>query len=325
MKRVEAAAVLIIAIIFAPAATPAEPQLFRVGLLTTGPDPTDQSPFASGLKQGFARHGLVLGQNLTFERRAANGQLDRLPELLSELIAAKVELIVTSGYPAAHIAKEGTRLPVVMAREGDPVEDGLVASFARPGGHVTGLSDLAAKLSAKRLALLKEAIPTLHRVAILWNANDLGMSLRRKAAKAEAKRLGLEVQSLGLRAPGDFERAFTAMVKSPPDALLMVSDVLTDLNGKRVVEFAMQHKLPGVFEYDSLVQQGGLMSYGPDQIEMFDRAADLAWQILGGADPANLPLETPTKFVMAINLKTAGIIGLSIPPSLLARADTVVE
>ncbi len=214
------------------------PQVYRVGLLSVGADPTDQSPFGAGLIRGFARHGFVLGKNLEFERRAAHGQLDRLPQLVDELVASKVAVIVTMGYPAALAAKQHTTLPVVAVQAGDPVEDGLVASFARPGGHVTGISEIAAELSAKRLALLKEAVPSVHRVAMLWNAEDLGMSLRYKAAEAQARSLGIEVESLGVRAPDDFDAAFAAMMRRPPDAILMVSDVLTTLNRKRVIDFA---------------------------------------------------------------------------------------
>jgi putative tryptophan/tyrosine transport system substrate-binding protein len=327
MKPIAVAALLALALILGPALAPAQPPpgMVRVGLLSTGPDPTDRSPFVVGLRQGLGRHGLVLGQNLAFEERAAHGHLDRLPQLVDELAAAKVAVIVTAGYPAALAAKQRTTLPVVVVGAGDPVQDGLVDSLAQPGGHVTGLSEIAAELSAKRLSLLKAAVPSVHSVAMLWNADDLGMSLRYKAAEAEAKRLGLDVRSLGVRAPNDFDQAFAAMAKTPPDAILMVSDVLTTLNRKRVIDFAAQHKLPAVFEYDFLVRDGGLMSYGPDQTEMFDRAADLAAKIVNGADPAQLPLETPSKFVLAINLRTAETIGLTIPPSLLARADTVIE
>jgi putative tryptophan/tyrosine transport system substrate-binding protein len=211
----------------AQAGDQASSEAHRIGLLATGTDPTDQSPFGAGLIRGFARHGLVLGKNLDFERRAAHGDLDRLPQLVHELVASKVALIVTQGFPAAVAAKDHSTLPVVVVGAGDPVEDGLVKSFADPGGHVTGLSEIAAELSAKRLSLLKTAVPSVRRVAMLWDADDLGMSLRYKAAEAEAKRLELDVESLGVRAPNGFNEAFAAMVKKPPDAILMVTDVLT--------------------------------------------------------------------------------------------------
>jgi putative ABC transport system substrate-binding protein len=300
-------------------------QVARIGLLSVGADPTDQTPFGAGLIRGLARQGFILGKNLAFERRAAHGQLETLPQLVDQLAKSKVAVIVTGGYPAALAAKQHSTLPVVAVQAGDPVADGLVASFARPGGHVTGLSEVAAELSAKRLALLKEAVPGVHRVAMLWNAEDLGMSLRYKAAEAQARNLGIDVESLGVRAPNDFETAFTAMMRRPPDAILMVSDVLTTLNRKRVIGFAAEHKLPAIYEYDFLVREGGLMSYGPDVSEMYNRAAGLAARILKGADPAQLPLEEPSRFVLAINLGTAKAIGLSLRPALLARADEVIE
>ena len=316
-------------LIFTAAAKPAETdtpqQIYRVGLLATGADGSDQSPFGAGLIRGFARHGFVLGQNLAFERRAAHGRLDSLPNLVDELVASKVAIVIASGYPASLAAKQHTSLPVVVVRAGDPVEDGLVTSFTRPGGHVTGLSEIAVELSAKRLSLLKTAVPSVRRVAMLWNEEDLGMSLRYKAAEAQAHGLGLDVESLGVHAPEGFDEAFARMIQKPPDAILMVSDVLTTLNRKRVIDFAAEHKIPAVFEYDSLVREGGLMSYGPDVTEMFDRAAELAVRILKGTDPGQLPLETPSRFVLAINLQTAKKIDLAIPPSLLARADDVVE
>ena len=317
--------VLVVASRSALATAQAAPEIYRVGLLLTGGEATDQSAFAAGLIHGFARRGFDLGQNLAFERRAAHGHLDRLPQLVDELVASRIAVIVTLGYPAALAAKEHTTLPVVVVRAGDPVADGLVANFVHPGGHVTGLSEVAAELSTKRLALLKEAVPRVHRVAMLWNAEDLGMSLRYKAAEIEARSLGIEVQSYGVRAPDDFDTAFASMMHHPPDAILMVTDVLTTLNRKRVFDFAAEHKLPTIYEYDFLVREGGLMSYGPDLSEMFDRASGLAVRILKGANPAELPLETPSRFVLAINLETAKKIGLTIPPSLLARADDVIE
>jgi putative tryptophan/tyrosine transport system substrate-binding protein len=327
MKLPALLAVLVLAFVGGAAAGVAQspPQIYRIGMLSVGADPTDQSPFGAGLIRGFARHGLVLGQNLAFERRAAHGQLDRLPQLVDELVASKVAVIVTIGYPAALAAKDHSSLPIVVVQAGDPVEDGLVKSFAHPGGHVTGLSEIAAELSAKCLSLLKTALPSVHRVAMLWNAEDLGMSLRYKAAEAEAQRLGLEVESLGVTAPNGFDAAFATMMDRPPDAILMVSDILTSLNRKRVIDFAAARKLPAIFEYDFLVREGGLMSYGPDVSEMYDRAAELAVRILKGANPAELPLETPSRFVLAINLETAKKIGLTIPPSLLVQADDVIE
>ncbi len=330
MKRIGLVGWLVLAAaglagVAAGAAAQTSAATYRVGLLSVGADPTDRSPFGAGLIRGFARQGFTLDRNLAFERRAAHGRLDRLPQLVDELVASKAAIIVTSGYPAALAAKQHANLPIVAVQAGDPVEDGLAASFARPGGHLTGLSEVAVELSAKRLALLKEAVPVIHRVAMLWNEEDLGMSLRYKAAEARARGLGIEVESLGVHAPEGFDGAFAEMMRQPPDAILMVSNVLTTLNRKRVFDFAAEHKLPAIYEYDFLVHEGGLMSYGPDVSEMYDRAAGLAVRILKGADPAALPLEEPTRFVLAINLRTAKTIGLTIPASLLARADDVIE
>jgi putative ABC transport system substrate-binding protein len=187
------------------------------------------------------------------------------------------------------------------------------------------MTEVATELSAKRLELLKETVPGLNRVAMLWNAADLGMTLRYQAAAAATQALAITVQPLGVREPEDFESAFAAMEREPPDAILMVSDALTTLNRMRVIEFAAAHRLPTIFEREDFVRDGGLMSYGPDQGEIFERAASLIDRIFKGAKPAELPLEQPTRFRFVINLKTAAALGLTIPPTLLARADEVIE
>lgn len=297
----------------------------RVGLLGSGPPFGDKSPVVVGLSAGFKKRGWTLGHDLVFEGRAARGDEKRLPGLAGELAASGVELIVTMGYPAALAAKEHTTIPVVMMNSGDPVATGLVKSLAHPGGHVTGISEIASELSAKRLELLTETVPNVRKVAMLWNADNLGMTLRYRAAKAAAQQLRIAVQSLGVREPDDFASAFAAMTRDPPDAILMVTDALTILNHKRVFDFAAAHRLPAIYEFDFLVRDGGLMSYGPDQGETYDRAADLADRILKGAAPADLPLEEPTRFVFAVNLKTAKALALTIPQAILARADEVVE
>ncbi len=297
----------------------------RVGLLGPGPPFTDTNPFVIGLSRGFAKRGYAVGTNLVFESRAAQGKVNLLPQFVGELMASHVELLITFSYPAALAAKEHSSVPVVVAYSGDPVATHLAASLARPGGNVTGVSEIATELSAKRLQLMKEAVPSLRKIAMLWNADDLGMTLRYGAADAAAKQLGVTVQALGVREPDDFNNAFTAMDKDPPDGLLMVTDVLTLLNRKRVFEYAAAHKLPAMFEADNLVREGGLMSYGPDGGEVLDHAAGLADRILKGAKPADLPLEEPTRFVFAINMKTAAALGLTIPPAILARADDLIE
>jgi putative tryptophan/tyrosine transport system substrate-binding protein len=246
-----------------------------------------------------------------------------LPALVDDLVASRVEALITIGYPAALAAKQGTTLPVVAINAGDPVRTGLVASLARPGGHLTGISDVSADLTPKRLELLKELVPTLRRVAMLWNATDLGMTLRYQASEAGAQALGLTIQPLGVREPDDFEQAFAAMQRERPDAILMVTDTLTLLNRKRVFEFAAAQQLPAIYEFDALVRDGGLMSYGPDQEESFSRVAALVARILTGAKPADLPFEQPTRFRLVLNLKTAQALGLPIPPTILVQADEV--
>ena len=296
----------------------------RVGLVGVGaPDAGILSP---GMAKNFARRGYVEGQNVVFERRAAQGKIDRLPGFIDELVAKRVDVIITQSYPAAAAAKDRAgKIPVVVVSSGDPVATGLAASLAHPGGNITGVSEIAAELSAKRLAILKEAVPSVRAVAVLWNADDFGMTLRYQAAEVEARRVGMLIVPLGVHAPDDFDTAFSEMIKKPPDAILMVTDVLTILNRKRVIDFAAEHRLPAIYEYANLVHDGGLMSYGPDQSTVFDRAAGLADRILKGAKPADLPLELPSRFELAINLKTAKALGLTIPESIVVRADDVIE
>ena len=299
-------------------------KVYRVGLVSVATP--DTGILGPGMVHDFAQRGYVDGQTIVFERRAAQGKLDRLPGFIDELVARHVDVIITQGYPAAIAAKERAgNTPIVVTLSGDPVATGLAASLAHPGGNITGVSEIAAELSAKRLALLKEAVPSVHTVAVLWNADDLGMTLRYQAAEIEAKRAGMMIVPLGVHAPDDFDTAFTEMTKKPPDAILMVTDVLTVLNRKRVIDFAAEHRLPAIYEYAYLVHDGGLMAYGPDLDAIFDRAAGLADRILKGARPADLPLELPTRFQFAVNLKTAKAIGLTIPEAILLQADDVVE
>jgi putative ABC transport system substrate-binding protein len=300
-------------------------RVYRIGLLSAGAPIADDSPLGAPLIRGLAQRGYVLNRNLAFERRGAEAHVERLPQLVAELTAAKVDLIVTTGFPAALAAKKGTTLPVVAINAGDPVGTGLVASLARPGGNLTGISDVSAEVTPKRLEILKEITPQLRRVAMLWNADDLGMTLRYRASETGAQELGISVQPLGVREPNDFDQAFEAMARELPDAILMVTDSLTVLNRKRVFEFAAAHRLPAIYEFDFLVHDGGLMSYGPDQNESFERVAALVDRIFKGAKPADLPFEEPTLFRFALNLKTARSIGLTVPPTLLVQADDVVE
>jgi putative tryptophan/tyrosine transport system substrate-binding protein len=301
----------------------ASAETYRVGTLNSA-GPADKTPYGPLLIGALAQHGYVLGKNFTFEHRGAEMQLNRLPQLVDELRASKVDVVFALGYPAA-AALKGTILPVVSYTTGDPVGTGLVQSLARPGGNITGISDVSAEVTPKRLQLLREMAPAIRRVAMLYNAADLGMTLRYRAAAEGAKAIGIGVQPLGVREPNDLEQAFATMNSEMPDALLMVSDALTSLNRKRVFDFAAAHRLPAMYEYDLYVRDSGLMSYGPDLEESLARVAALVDRILKGAKPTDLPFEQPTLFRFAINLKTAKALGLTVPQALLARADEVIE
>jgi putative ABC transport system substrate-binding protein len=303
----------------------AQPKAYRVGVLSAGAPLGENSPLGAALIRVLGERGYENGKNLAFERRGAGGQLDRLPQMVAELAASKVDVIVANGYPATLAAKQAGVAPVVSVNAGDPVGTGLVGSLAHPGGNLTGISDVSAEVTPKRLEFLKEITPALRRVAVLWNADDLGMTLRYRASEAGAQALGVQIQPVGVREPNDFEQAFEAMNRDRPDAILMVTDSLTLLNRKRVFEFAAAHRLPAIYEFDFLVRDGGLMSYGPDDRESFGRVAALVDRILKGAKPAELPFEQPTLFRFALNLKTAKSLDLAVPQSLLVRADEIIE
>lgn len=327
MKRRDALKVLAGAAIAAPygaaAQTPAK--IYRLGTLTVGPPIPPTAGTGAMLVAGLAQRGYTLGQNLAYEPRGAAGNVSQIANLMQELKAANVDVVVTVSYPAAAAAKASGVPTVVASGSGDPVKTGLVASLARPGGNVTGIADDAAALSTKRLGYLKALSPQLRKVAMLWNKDDLGMTQRYDASAAAAQTLGVTVLPLGVRQPDDFNEAFTAMDKDPPDAILMVTDVLTLLNRKRVFDYAAEHRLPAIYEQDFMAHDGGLMSYGADAKESFDRAAALAAQIFQGAKPADLPFELPTRYLFVINLKTAKAMNLTVPNNLLALADEVIE
>lgn len=300
-------------------------RIYHLGTLHPALPVTDTSPFGKIVVKVLADRGYILGQNLTFDARGAVGDVKKLPALLGELKARDVDAIIVVGYPAA-LAAKSTGIPTVGANGlGDPVETRLIDSLAHPGGNITGISDVAATLTTKRLSLLKEMTPKLQKVAMLWNKDDLGMSQRYEASARVAHASGFTVQALGVREPDDFNEAFSVMNGDPPDAILMVADALTTLNRQRVFEFAAARKLPAIYEYDFLVRDGGLMSYGADLTESFERAAALVDRIFKGASPADLPFERPTRYPFVLNLKTAKSSGLEIPPTLLALADEVIE
>jgi putative ABC transport system substrate-binding protein len=327
MKRRDVLKLLAGATIAAPygaaAQTPAK--VYRLGTLTVGPPVPPTAGAGAMLVAGLAKRGFTLGQNLAYETRGAAGNMGQMANLVQELKAANVDVVVTFGYPSAAAAKASGVPTVIASGSGDPVKTGLVASLARPGGNVTGIADDAAALSTKRLGYLKALSPQLRKVAMLWNKDDLGMSQRYDASASAAKEIGVTVLPLGVRAPDDFNVAFTAMDSDPPDAILMVTDSLTNLNRRRVFEYALQHKLPAIYEQDFITRDGGLMSYGADPSESLDRAAELAAKIFQGAKPADLPFELPTRYLFVFNMKTAKAMNLAVPPTFIALADEVIE
>ena len=298
---------------------------YRLATLNPVAPMTDTSEFGKTLLKGLAQRNFIVGENLTYIARSSMGDNAKIPELLQELKASGVDAIVVVGFPSA-LAAKSIGVPIIGALGlGDPVETRLIDSLAHPGGYMTGISDVASALTTKRLSLLKELSPNLRKVAMLWNKDDLGMTLRYGASAKVALSLGISVQPVGVREPDDFKDAFEVMNSDMPDAILMVADALTNLNRKRVFEFAIAKKLPAIYEYDFIVRDGGLMSYGPDLTESFERAAALVARVFEGVKPADLPFEQPTRYPFFLNLKTASSMGLQIPPTLLALADEVIE
>jgi putative ABC transport system substrate-binding protein len=305
----------------APFAAEAQPagNVWRIGLVSVA-YLRDEDVFFQRLRE----LGYVEGQNLVVERRYSEGRADRFPEFAGELVRLKADIIIVTTTPAALAVKSATSIvPVVFPTAIDPVGTGVVPSLARPAGNITGSTTQAPEIVAKRLQLLKEAIPHLSRVAVLWNAANPANAGQWREVQGAARALGLTLQSREVRGPRDFERAFAAMARERPDALLFIVDGLTIQHGEEIVDFVTKHRIPSML--DRAYKAGGLMSYGADEAELWRRAALLVDRILKGAKPADLPIEQPTKFELVINLKTAKALGLSIPQSLLRRADEVIQ
>lgn len=298
---------------------------WRIGFINGGPRPPNGAVPAP-LREAMASLGYREGTDVSYTGRWAEVKFDRLPELALELVREKVDVIVATGWVAANAAKRATSMiPIVVANAGDAAESRLVETLSRPGGNVTGISDVEAVLSSKRLQILKEAVPNASRLAVLWNQDDLAMTLRYRQIDSAARELHVAVQALGVREPDDFAVAFSAMLRQPPHAIFLVTDALTNLNRKRVIEFAAQHRIPAMYENSSYAKDGGLMSYGPDFQDNIRRAAYYVDRILKGAKPAEMPMEQPTRFYFVINLNTARALGLTIPPPVLVRADEVIQ
>ena len=300
-------------------------KVWRIGFLSNGARPADGAPPAA-FRQALEELGYVDGKNVTYMGRWSETKFERLPGLAAELVGLPVDLLLTAGAPAAEAAKKATStIPIVFVAPGDAAATGLVTSLARPGGNITGISDPATELSSKRLGLLKEAVPSATRVAVMWNANDPAMTLRYEEVERAAGVLHISVEPLGVRGPDDIDTALLTMTRERPDAVFLVSDALTNINRKRIIDFAATHHIPAMYEFGYYVRDGGLMSYGPNMDNMFRRAALYVDRIFKGAKPGDLPVELPMTFELIINHKTANSLGLTIPQSLLLRADEVIQ
>jgi putative ABC transport system substrate-binding protein len=300
-------------------------RVWRVGFLGSG-SPSSGDPRVEALRRGFRELGYAEGRNLALEFRWAGGNGDRLPALAAELAKLKVDAIVTQGTQATDAARRAvTTIPIVFSVAGDPIGSGLVTSLARPGGNVTGLTDIAPEIAGKRLELLREAVPGITRIAVLWNPANPSAAPQMKDTGAVARSLGLLVRSLELRDVSQLEGAFATAVQDQARAVIVLSDGA--LYGRRVqiAQLAAKHRLPCVAWTPEFAESGCLMAYGADVVEMHRRAAIFVDKILKGAAPGGLPVEQPTKFELVLNLKTAKALGLTIPPKVLARADKIIE
>jgi ABC-type uncharacterized transport system substrate-binding protein len=295
----------------------------RIGYLSTGSG-TKDDPRIEAFRQGLLDLGYVEGKNINIEYRYAEVRSERLAELAKELVRLNVDVIVTPGTPAIRAAKQATTtIPIIFPTTGDPVASGLVASLARPGGNITGLTILSPELSGKRLELLKEAFPRLSRVAVLLDPRQPPLSS--KETQTTGQTLRLKLQFLEVRDAADVESAFSAMSKERADALITLPHPVLQVHQRRILELAAKSRLPGFHQNSDWVEAGGLMSYGPNHLNNYRRAAAYVDKILKGTKPADIPVEQPAKFEFVINLKTAKQIGLTIPPNVLARADRVIK
>jgi putative ABC transport system substrate-binding protein len=312
--------------VLAPLAAEAQPagKIPRIGFLFYGaPGPSAE---IDAFRQGLRELGYIERQNIAVEYRFAGGQVERLPELAAELVRLKPDVIVTPATPPSLSAKQATRtIPIVFAGVADPVGAGLIVDFARPGGNITGVASISAELGGKRLELLKGVAPKAARVAVLYNPGDRANVLVLKQLQESAPALGLTLQPLEVRGPGDFNGAFVAMTRDHAPALFVAAGVLTFEHRKALVDLAAKSRIPTMWGHRQFVDAGGLMSYAVNYYDQVRRAATYVDKILKGAKPGDLPVEQPTKFELVINIKAAKDIGLTIPQSLLGRADQVIE
>lgn len=297
----------------------------RIGYLASSGGEPLKSRLAA-FQQGLRDLGYVEGKNIIVEYRTAEGRFARLPELAAALVRLEVDVLVTEGTPAAHAAKDATSvIPIVIGNAGDPVGSGLVASLARPGGNITGLSDFASGVAVKRLQLLKETVPSASRVAVLSNPGNSTNPLQLKELEAAAAALGATLLALNATNLEEIDRAFTRMRTERPGALIVLGDALFATHRRRIVEFAVKNRTPGIYGAAEWVDAGGLISYGVNFPDLHRRAATYVDKILKGTKPAELPIEQPTRLELVINLKAAKQLGLTIPQSMLYRADRVIQ
>jgi len=285
-----------------------------------------ETPMLAALRQGLSEFGWIEGRNFTFELRLAEGNLNRLSQLADDLVRANVDVIVAGSSQGAWAARNATpTIPIVMVIVGDPIQGGLIASLARPGGNLTGVTALGQVLNVKRLELLKEILPGLKRVAVLINPASPYTEPFVGESEAGARALGMEVRVAEARDPGDLDKAFGSMINDRADALMVLPDPMFIANGRRILELTTKYRLPSAFGERESVQAGGLLFYGASLRDMYRRAATYVDKILKGAKPADLPVEQPTTFELAINLRAAKALGLDVPATLLSRADEVIE
>ena len=325
MRLLGLAVILTIGLVLVPLSGEAQQaeKVWRIGVLSGA---ERGSPWWAPFREGLRELGYVEGQNIAIEWRLSGGRAERLPDLAAELVRLKVNLILTGGTAATQAAMQATtKIPIVMVATGDPLRTGLVAGLARPGGNVTGLSQLGAEIAGKRLQLLKEAVPNVSRVAFLRNRANASHLPYFNDLQAAARELRLTLQSVEVQEPSEFERAFAGMMRERPDALIVTGDSTHRLRQAWIVDFAAKRRLPAMYQLKEYVEAGGLMSYGTSLADNWRRVAIYVDKILKGAKPADLPVEQPTKFELFINLKTAKALGLTIPQSVLLRADQVIQ
>jgi putative ABC transport system substrate-binding protein len=306
------------------AQTPAE-TVRRIGILS-GHSPSGTALWHQAFQLGLRELGWIEGKNISIEYRFAEGKSDRLPQFAAEFVRLKVDVIVASVTPDALAAQKATKaIPIVIVAAGDPVELGLVESLARPGGNITGLSPMTAELGGKRLEMIKELVPKLSRVAVLWNPQGASSPFHWKELQHPARQLGVQLISLEVQAPENFDKAFEAARRARAGALFIIPDPVITPEIKRLAGLAAKSRLPSIFHVSEFAEAGGLVTYGPDRDDMFRRAATYVDKILKGAKPRDLPVEQPTKFELVVNAKTAKALGLKIPNSILVRATKVIE